>query len=103
MQSASVNLISNGSATGSGQWPGGEGVLSVAGTFGGTTVTLERLGPDSVTWLPVKAMAPDGTQTTVSLTAAGMIGFALPPGAVRCVLTGGAPTGIYATAARVPG
>lgn len=73
-----------------------------AGTFGGTSVTLEALGPDASTWLPVKAMDPAGVQTTVALTAAGMIGFRLPPGRIRCVLTGGAPSAFYATAARVP-
>jgi hypothetical protein len=102
MQTASVELIKNGAASGSGMWPGGRGVLAVAGTFGGATITLDALGPDGTTYLPVKAMAPDGTQTTVSLTAAGHIGFLLPPGTIRCTVTGGAPSGLYATAARVP-
>jgi hypothetical protein len=101
MNSASVALISNGSATGTGHWPGGLGVLTVAGTFGGTAATLEYLA-DGAAWLPVKAMAPDGVQTTVSLAANGTIGFALPPGQIRCVLTGGTPSAMYATAARVP-
>lgn len=103
MQTASVVLLSNASATSASVlWPGGEGVLMIAGTFGGTSATLEALGPDGSTWLPVKAMDPAGVQTTVALTAAGMIGFRLPPGSIRCVLTGGTPSGIHATAARVP-
>lgn len=101
MQTASANLLSNASATGGYvRWEGGVGVLTVAGTFGGAVATLEYLGPDNTTALPVTAMADDGTQTTVSLAAAGMIGFMLPPGQIRCTLTGGAPSGIYATAAR---
>lgn len=101
MQTASVPLLSNGSATSAAKkWLGGVGVLTVAGTFGGTSATLEYLGPNGSTWLPVRAMATDGTQTTVALTAAGMIGFALPPGSIRVVLTGGSPSAMYATAAR---
>lgn len=102
MQSASVTLLSNGSAT-SGQklWPGGKGVLTVAGTFGGATVTLEYLGPDSTTWLTVQALAGDGTQADIELTAAGGIGFMLPSGPIRAAVTGGSPSGLYAAAARV--
>lgn len=103
MQTASVVLLSNGSTTSSGkQWPGGKGVMSVAGTFGGAAVTMQYLGPNGSTWLDVKALAPDGTQTTVSLSAAGSIGFMLPPTQIRAVVTGGTPSGLYASADRVP-
>lgn len=103
MQTASVQLLTNAAATSAArQWPGGAGVLTVSGTFGATSATLEYRGPDDTTWLPIKAMDPAGVQTTVALTAAGMIGFELPPGEIRVVLTGGAPAAMYARAARVP-
>ena len=99
---ASSQLLTNATATGAGvRWEGGEGVATFAGTFAGTSATLEYLGPNGSTWIPVAAMADDGTQTTVALTAAGAIGFILPPGTIRAVLTGGTPTAMFAIAARV--
>lgn len=103
MNTASVVMLSNASATGSAvQWPGGGGVIDVVGTFGGTTITAQHLAQDNTTWLDIKAMDGAGTQTTVSLTAAGSIGFWLPPCPMRVVVTGGAPSALYATAMRVP-
>lgn len=94
MQSHSVSLISNGSATSSWyQWPGGTGVFQVAGTFNGATIKLQFMGPDNSTAIDV------GVEVT--LTAAGMGGFVLPPGPIRASVTG-SPSGIYAVAARVP-
>lgn len=95
MQTASVTLLSNASATGSAKaWPGGRGTFSVVGTFAGATASLEYLGPDSSTWLTV------GTDTTK--TANGLGNFDLPPGQIRASITGGPPSGVYAVAARVP-
>lgn len=89
-----MDLLSNASATGSQViWPGGEGVFEAAGTFSGATVTLQRLGPDGATWYAV------GTDTT--LTAAGGGYFVLPPGPIRAAISGGPPSGMYATANRV--
>lgn len=89
-----VELLSNASATGSGKnWPGGEGAFLVAGTFGGATVTLQVLGPDGSTWLDVGADA--------ALTAAGAVGFTLPPGTIRAAVASGSPSGLYALAVRV--
>ena len=104
MNTAGVVLLSNGSATGAGvQWPGGKGVATVVGTFGGTSATLQYLAPDGSTWLDVKTLDPSsGAQTAVALTAAGSIGFMLPPGPIRIALTGGTPSAIYANADRVP-
>lgn len=104
MHTASVQLLTNASATGSANnWPGGKGVMSVAGTFGGATVTMQYLGPNNTTYLDVKVMDPStGTQTTVSLTDSGSIGFILPPVPIRVVVTGGAPSALYASASRVP-
>lgn len=89
-----AKLLSNASATGTAkQWPGGRGTFSVAGTFGGATVSLELLGPDGSTWIAA------GTDTTK--TAAGAGNFDLPPGQIRASVTGGAPSGLYATAAHL--
>lgn len=93
-----LNAAAIGAAAG---WNGGRGVLTVAGAFGGTSVTLEYLGPDGATWLPVRVLAPDGSQTTVALVGAGMFAFDLPPGQIRARANGGAPAGLYALAARV--
>lgn len=82
-------------------WSGGRGVFTAAGTFGGTSVTLEYLGPNGTTWLPVKAMDSAGVQTTVALTDSGMIVFELPPGRIRAVATGGTPSALFARADRV--
>ncbi len=84
-----LELLSNASATGSGKvWNGGEGAFLVAGTFGGATVTLQILGPDGSTWLDVG--------TDAALTAAGAVGFSLPPGTIRAEVDGGTPSGLYA-------
>lgn len=102
--SAGVHLLSNVAVTGSGAWvawPGGQGVAVFAGTFGGTSATLEYQGP-SQTAIPVAAMSDAGVQTTVALTANGAIGFVLPPGQIRATLTGGTPSALYARADRVP-
>jgi uncharacterized protein (DUF2345 family) len=101
--SAGTTLLSNASATGSYvRWEGGQGVATFAGTFGGTSATLEYLGPDGATAIPVAAMSDAGVQTTVALTAAGAIGFILPPGRIRATLTGGTPSAMYAQADRIP-
>lgn len=104
MQTASVTLLTNASATSAaGQWPGGRGSLDVVGTFGGASVTLQYLGPDGATWLDLKTMDPStGAQTAVALTAAGSIGFMLPPCPIRVAVSGGAPSGLFAQASRVP-
>lgn len=104
MQSFGGLLLDGVDAAGNGasvEWNGGRGVLSAAGTFGGTSVTLEYMGPDAATWLPVRVMASDGVQTTVALTAAGMFGFELPPGRIRGAATGGTPTDLFVRADRV--
>jgi hypothetical protein len=83
-------LLTNASATGSAvQWGGGQGLFSAAGTFSGATVKLQYLGPDGSTYLDV---GPD-----VTLTAAGMGLFCLPPGMIRASVTG-SPSGMYANA-----
>jgi hypothetical protein len=80
-------LLSNVAATGQPvQWDGGTGLFSLAGTVGGATITLQYLGPDGSTWL---------TGAT-ALTAVGVVSTRLPPGRVRALVAGGAPSGLYA-------
>lgn len=87
-------LLSNASATGSATtWGGGSGVFEAAGTFSGATVKLQRLGPDGATWYDV------GADTT--LTAAGGGYFIMPPGQIKAVISGGPPSGMYASAEQV--
>lgn len=85
-----LDLLSNASATGSAQaWPGGCGSFFAAGTFGGATVTLQVLGPDGSTYLAVGDLA--------TLTSAGGCNFLLAPCTLRVAVTGGTPSGLYAT------
>lgn len=95
MLGAIVPLINPAIPSGTPQtWPGGQGVFTVTGTFGGATVKLQFLGPDGSTYFDA------GQYTTV--TAAGGGCFILPPGQIQAVTVGGSPSGIFATAARVP-
>lgn len=82
-------LLSNAAATGSGVlWSGGEGTFHVEGTFNGSTITLQKLGPDGSSWSDVG--------TDVALAAAGMADFSLGPCTIRAEVVGGPPSGIYA-------
>ncbi len=91
MNSASVVLLSNASATGAAvQWPGGRGLFAAKGTWGGGSVALHFLLPDGVTFaLAVTALSADG----------GII-FELPPCQIKAVVA--TATAVYATAARIP-
>jgi len=87
-------LLNNASATGDEVvWGGGMGVFACEGTFGGATVTLQYLGPDGTTY---RAM---GTDTTLTSGGAGV--FIFPPGVIRALVAGGAPSGLYANAEQV--
>ena len=91
----SVRLLDNANSTGSPHpWPGGAGVFTIAGTFGGTTVKLQQLGPDGATWLDISGGAVD-------FTAPGQGGFVLPAGPVRAAVAGGTPSGLEAVAVQV--
>lgn len=94
MAAAYSQLLTNASATGAqAVWPGGIGLFSCIGTFGGATVSLQFVGPDQSTLITA------GTNTT--LTAAGAGVFYLPPCRVQATVTGGAPSGLYASVDRV--
>ena len=85
-----LDLLSNASATGSDLWwEGGRGTMFLDGTLGGATVTLEALHPATGTALVV------GTEVT--FTAVGLANFELPPCKLRAVVSGGSPSGLYAT------
>jgi hypothetical protein len=90
-----VSLLGNASATGAGSaaLDGGRYIWAAAGTFGGTTLQLQTLGPDGATWLDAQGAA---------LTAAGQL--AVDVGAaesLRVKVTGGSPSGLYSTLAKV--
>jgi hypothetical protein len=87
-----LTLLSNASATGAAAlWAGGRGQFKALGSFGGSTVTLQVLGPDGATW---QAVGEDAT-----LDAAGVANFECPPGQLRAAVAGGSPSGLYAEAA----
>lgn len=89
-------LIVNGATTSPlAQVAGGIYVFAVVGTFAGATVSLQVLAPDGVTLITA------GANTT--LTAAGAGIAYLGPGQVQATVTGGPPSGIYASLARVVG
>lgn len=93
--SAGGNLITNGAASSAKTaWPGGMGVFTVVGTFGGATVSLQFVGPDGTTLIDA------GLGTTLTANGAGV--FYLPPCPIQATVTGGPPSGIYAHVARVP-
>lgn len=93
--SAKLALLTNASASGVGVRTtyGGKHLLTINGTFGGTTAKLQVLGPDGTNYIDVP---------TASFTAAGAIIVDLPVNTtVKAVLTGGTPSAMYATLALV--
>jgi hypothetical protein len=94
MRAARVDLLTNASSTGAAViWPGGRGTFLASGTFGGSTVSLQVLGPDSSTWIDA------GSYTT--FTANGVGNFDLPQGKIRAAVTGGTPSALYAIACTI--
>jgi len=86
-------LITNAAVTGPVvEWRGGTGIFTASGTFGGATVTLQFLGPDGVTLISA------GAATTCTAACAGV--FYLPHCFIQATVTGGAPSALYAAAAR---
>jgi hypothetical protein len=81
-------------------WPGGRGTFSVwAGTFSGATVKLQWSMDGGTTWQDVDASG----DTYVTKTAVGSGNFELPICKIRAAITGGPPSGIYASALRIDG
>ena len=83
-----IPLLVNANATGSAQdWDGGRAVFMVEGTISGATLQLQYQSPQG-TWLAVSG---------ASATAAGAsAAVEVPPGQVRCLVTGGTPSALYA-------
>lgn len=94
-------LLEGVAATGSAfDWPGGRGTFSVwAGTFSGATVKLQWSMDAGTTWQDVDASG----DTYVTKTAVGSGNFELPVCKIKATITGGPPSGIYASALRVDG
>jgi len=91
-----LTLISNNVAAAAQSAYGGDYVFSVQGTFGGASVQLQALGPDGATYMNIGAAktAPDTTGGT---------GVGIGSNAtVRATITGGTPSGLYATLSRLP-
>lgn len=89
-----VNDVAATSASLGDLWCGGRGIFLVSSaTFGGGSVKLQMLAPaPAATWVDV----PD-----VSLTAAGMVGFELPPARLRATATTATAVYAYAMGTRV--
>lgn len=91
-----LTLITNNTPAAAQSAYGGDYVWSVQGTFNGASVQLQSLGPDGTTYMNIGA-AKTAADTT------GGTGVGLGSNAtVRAVITGGPPTGIYATLSRLP-
>lgn len=89
-----LTLLSNASATGSSAiWFGGRGLFTASATFSGATIQLDYLGPDGATWLAA------GTNTTLTANGGGI--FELPAGQIRCSISGGPPSAVYAIAVHI--
>lgn len=68
-------------------WPGGEGLFSAYGTFGGTTIKLQWSPDGGTTWLDADRTG----DTYVTLTANGAGVFSLPPCTIRANVSAGTP------------
>jgi hypothetical protein len=91
-----VTLLSNASATGSGSkiHMGGVYEFEALGTFDGETVTVQKLGADASTYVPIK-----GASFTSDLQLAA---YVAPGSTIRAFVSsgGGSPSGLYVTAVR---
>ena len=91
--SAGVTLLSDADETGAATsaLTGGTYLWQYQGTFGGTTLTLESLGPDGSTY-----------QTVATATAAGQTPILVGQGDIlRVTVTGGTPSALYSALRRV--
>ena len=88
-----ISLLSAASATGTEKTvivPGNY-TFAVAGTFGGSVVGLQMLGPDGATWISVAdELAP------LAFATAGAIVVACAAGSYRATITGGSGVSLYA-------
>ena len=96
-------LISNGNASSSlVDWPGGIAVFAlVVGVWNGATVKLQLLAPDGQTLLDAGANTTFGNGSTNGFVN-GMGVVYLPPCQIQATVSGGPPSGVYASIARMP-
>jgi hypothetical protein len=73
-------------------WPGGRGVFSAYGTFGGGTCLLQQSPDAGTTWINVDRSG----DTYVTFTANGVGGFELGDCLLRCSLSGATSPSINA-------
>jgi hypothetical protein len=93
MQSASVRFDNITATTAGFYWGGGRTVIAAAGNFtGGLEVTLQRLGPDGLTWIDIGAAKTASSQANVELC----------PGTYRWEFAVGTSTGMFLELCRVP-
>ena len=91
---SAYTLLSNGSASGSGvPVKGGEYIVYFDGTLSGATVSLQTQAPNG-TWMDVEVYTANPVRYTS--TPRSQTGIDLPACNVRCALTGGSPSGVYA-------
>lgn len=98
MIAARVQLVVPGALTASSlvAWGGGlTAFTAIAGSWNGATATLQQQGPDGATLVTVSA-------TQAVFTANGTGAVYLPAGQYTVTVTGGTPTGLYATLDRIP-
>lgn len=82
-------LLSNAAATGAAKSRAAViYTFAVDGTFNGATVALEMKSPDGSSWLAISG---------ASFTAEGAVNVELPSNSYRASVTGGPPSGIYAS------
>lgn len=94
MLQQNITLLSAAAATGSAVnvQIGGDYCFAVAGTFGGTSVGIQMLGPDGATWISLS-----DSIGTIALTVGGARIVSLPAGSYRATITGGAGVSVSAT------
>lgn len=88
-----LTLLSAAAATGTPLTlqKGGDFCFAVNGTFGGTTVSLQMLGPDNLNYITIK-----DTAGAIAITAADAVVVSIPAGTYRATITGG--TGVSVSA-----
>lgn len=88
-----ANLLSNASATSAAiNVNGGSYAISADGTFGGATLQLQMQSPDGSSWLAIE---------DAIFTAEGIFIVDLPPSTIRMLVSGGAPSALYANIGKV--
>lgn len=90
----SYTLLSNAGATGSGvAIKGGEYIITIEGTAGGTTSSLQIQTPNGA-WSDISVYS--GSKVSSTTLPYSQTGIDLPAGNVRVALTGGTPSAVYA-------